>query len=349
VTNTYDRPSYQDLKARIEADLAAMPDVLRVPLAACWARACNGIHGHLDWLDLQNSPLTCDLDRLYDWAELYGVPRLLATASVGTATATGNTGAMLLAGTLARGINNFNYSALGAVTLIAGVATVSLRCETTGAAGNLTSGQLLTLVDPVSGVSSTLTVDSAGLTGGSDDELAEDWRLRVIDQWQTMTTDGARGGKPADYKFWAKTAHPSVTDALVFNHAQGMGTVVVKPICDALTSRLPSAAVLQTVTTALSALAPMTAEVYVSAPTPRVVSFNLHLSAVVDTAPNRAAIEQALRSLILAETSEQAVLLLAEIDSAVSSVTTQYTRQAPTADTVCAAGEILVFGAVNWV
>jgi len=65
----YIRPAYQALFARVEGDLAAMPAALRAPLSAAWSRACNGMHGHLDWVDAQCSPLTCELERLYASAD----------------------------------------------------------------------------------------------------------------------------------------------------------------------------------------------------------------------------------------------------------------------------------------
>lgn len=50
------------------------------------------------------------------------------------------------------------------------------------------------------------------------------WRLRVAEEWQIVTSRGARSGKPEDYTAWAKRAHPSVTGALVQPHVLGMGS-----------------------------------------------------------------------------------------------------------------------------
>ncbi|MDD5613416.1 MAG: baseplate J/gp47 family protein, partial [Gallionella sp.] len=136
----YSRPSYTELLTRIEADLAAMPAVLRAPLSAAWANACNGLHGHLDWLDAQCSPLTCELERLSDWGVLYRVERLLATASTGTLLATGNVAAKLLSGALLRGPNGLDYMVVAAVTLGAGNTPVAVRCANAGADGNLIAG-----------------------------------------------------------------------------------------------------------------------------------------------------------------------------------------------------------------
>lgn len=344
----YTRPTYEVLKTRIEADLAAMPAVLRGPLSAAWARACHSQHGYLEWIDAQCSPLTCELERLYDWAALYGVDRLLPTAATGAVLATGTVGAEVLAGTLLRGLNGLDYVVLAAVTLTAEPTTLTVRCMSAGSAGNQASGLTLSLIDPIPGVSGTLTIDTAGLTGGAEEEALEAWRWRVAAEWRVMVTRGGRGGKVEDYRHWAVSAHPSVTAALVQPHALGIGTVLVRPICDSLADRLPTQAVLDAVAAYLQDISPATADWRVAAPLVRLVDVALHLLPGDDTATTRAAITSALGAAILAESSEASVLGLAEIDAAVASVTTQYTRIAPSAEIAVGAGEVLVLGEVTW-
>lgn len=344
----YVRPSYAELKARIETDLAAVPAVLRGPLAAMWARATQGVHGNLQWIDAQCSPLTCELERLYNWAALYGVDRLAATAATGHVLATGTIGTPLLADTMLRGQNGLDYKVLAAVILGAGPTPVSVRCQTAGSAGNLLANQTLTVIDPVPGVSSTLTVDSAGLTGGDEEENLEDWRVRVTDEWRVMVTRGGRSGKAEDYRFWAKSAHPSVTGALVQSHVLGMGTVIVRPICNGLTDRLPTPAVLDAVNAYLTNIAPATADWRVTSPLLRGVTVMIDLLPAVDSADNRTAISAAINAAVLAESGETSLLAMAEIDAAIASVTNQYTRLAPLADTAVSPGEILMLNPLVW-
>ena len=345
----YARPAYADLNTRIVADLAAMPAVLRGPLSAAWARACHGQHGHLEWVDRQSSPLTCELERLYDWAALYGVDRLAATAAAGPVLATGVAGMQLLAGTQLRGPNGLDYTVQAAVVLGVGPTPVSVRGETVGSAGNLSAGQPLTLVDPVPGSADTMTVDAVGITGGAEEEDVEDWRVRVADEWRTVVTRGARSGKDDDYRWWAESAHPSVTGALVQRHVLGMGTVLVRPICNGLVNRLPTQAVLDAVAATLLGVAPATADWRVIAPVVRAVAVSIDLLPGFDTADNRAAIAAALDAVVLAEESETSLLAMAEVDAAIATVTSQYTRIAPTADTVVAPGEVLVLAPIVWV
>lgn len=344
----YARPSYTDLNSRIAADLAAMPGALRGPLSAAWARAAHGQHGYLEWIDKQCSPLTCELERLYDWAALYGVGRLMATAATGNALATGTVGTQILAGTQLRGQNGLDYTVVSAVVLGAGSTLVPVRCDTPGLDGNLIGGQVIALIDPVPGCTSTLTIADAGLTGGAADEEVDDWRVRVADEWQVVTTRGARSGKDDDYRHWAKSAHPSVTGALIQRHALGIGTVLVRPICNALADRLPSPAVLHAVSAYLLDIAPATADWQVAAPLKRAVTVSIDLLPGFDTTGNRANIYSALGAIVLAEQSETSLLAMAEVDAAVATVTSQYTRIAPVTDLAVAPGEVFVLNPILW-
>ncbi|POZ51320.1 baseplate J/gp47 family protein [Methylovulum psychrotolerans] len=189
---TYTRPSFSELNTRITADLSVIPAVLAEPLAAMWARACHSQHGYLDFILAQCSPLTCDLDHLYDWAALYAVNRLLAVAAQGVVMATGTAGVDVLAGALLRAPNGLDYQVLSAVTLTGSPTPVTVRCTTAGKATNVVAFAVLALIDPIIGCSNNLTVGTLGLTGGDDDEAVDAWRLRVCDEWQTVVRYGGR-------------------------------------------------------------------------------------------------------------------------------------------------------------
>jgi uncharacterized phage protein gp47/JayE len=347
----YVRPDYQTLKQRVESDLAAMPAVLRAPLAVMWARVVNGVHGHLDWIDAQCSPLTCELERLYDWAAIYNVDRLVATAASGNCSATGNVDSQLLADTMLRGPNGLDYVVLAAVVLGAGNTSVSIRCTTKGIAGNLVSGQQLMLVDPVAGVNNVLTVEVAGIAGGEEDELVNAWRIRVYDEWQNIAQNGARSGKPLDYRFWAKSSHPSITGAIVQLHTLGVGTVVVRPICNGLENRLPTQAVLDAYAAYQLSLAPATADWRAALASVYLVTFTIHLLPAVDTALNRAAIFASLSALVLSKGGtdvETLQLLWAEVDTVIGVTTDQFVLD-ETVPIVWAAHQIPVIQPINWI
>ena len=344
---TYARPTFAELLARINVDLAVLPAPLADALAAMWAKACHSQHGHLDWIAKQASPLTCDLEYLADWATLYAVPRLQAVAARGQALATGTTGAVIPADTLARAGNGLDYRVTAAAT-ISGSTAVAMRCTTAGAATNLVSGLTLTLIDPIAQVNSTLTVGTLGITGGADIETVDAWRLRVVEEWQAAVQYGGRSGKVADYKAWAKAAHPSVSGALIQPQAMGPGTVLIRPICNDLVNRLPSSTVKSDIMAFLPGVVPAVADYRVADPIIRAVAISLELTPTAYTAGNRAAITDILSDLVMSKTSENAVLLLTDIDAAVLSVTSGFTRLAPTANITAGNGEVLVLSPVNY-
>lgn len=347
---SYSRPTFEQLVTRIKGDFIALVEVLREAFAVAWAKTVHSLHGHIDWVDQQCSPLTCTLERLYDWASLYAVNRLDPVPATGNIIATGNVGAIVLADAILRGDNGLDYKVTSAVTLAAGNNNVPVICITAGTASNMIQGQGLTLIDPIAGVDNAFLVAAGGLTGGAEIEDLESWRLRVVDEWRVVVSRGARSGKAEDYRAWAKNAHPSVTTALVQLHVLGLGTVVVRPICNALANRQPTPAIISAIQSYLASPrgAPATADWRVVAPIVRNVTVSIDLNVSVDTAENRAAITQAINNAILAEQSETSVLGMAELDAAIATVTTQYTRLAPLADVAVAAGEVLVLQAVNY-
>jgi uncharacterized phage protein gp47/JayE len=347
----YIRPTLVTLLTRIQSDLAFLPAVLRVPLAKMLARMVNGLHGHLDWVNAQTSPLTCELERLYDFAALYSVDRLLARAAVGKALATGNVGATLLADKLLRGSNGLDYIVLAAVTLGAGNTEVSIRCTTKGVDGNLAAGATLTLVDPANGVNSVLTVGAQGITGGDADEAVDAWRLRVCDEWQTVVKHGGRSGKVDDYRFWAKSATTSVTTAIVQPHGLGIGTMVVRPICNGLANRMPTQGVMDAVMAKMLIDAPGTADWRVTFPIAHPHTLNIHLIPAVDTQAHRDTIASALNALWLTKdnsTAEKSQMLWAEIDAVVGITTQQYVLD-ETVSLAWSGSEVPVLQPINWI
>lgn len=349
MTKIYDRPPLNDLQKRIMADLSAMPAVLRDPLTRAWAAACHGQHGHLDWIAKQVSPLSCDIEMLPDWASLYGVPRLEAVQAEGAALAKGNWKTQLLVDTRMRGQNGLDYKVIELAAMGLDPVPVQIRCVTAGAAGNMEPGQTLTLIDPVPGIENTLTVADPGIAGGADIEDEYAWRMRVADEWQTVTSEGARGGRTGDYIFWAKSAHPSVTGALVYPQALGRGTVLVMPVCNSLPDRRPTQPVMDAVELYLrgtapdySGVAPATADVRMGFATPLYVDLLISLDPAVDTETARDDISAAIRGTAMAKSPLDTLWRIAEIAAAIDTVTTLYDLISPTQNIVIEQGRVLV-------
>jgi hypothetical protein len=161
-----------------------------------------------------------------------------------------------------------------------------------------------------------------------------------------MVIYGGRSGKPMDYVAWAKAAHPSVSGALVQPHALGIGTVLVRPICNELVNRLPTQAVLDAIAAYYPSVSPATSDWRLATPLLHPVTIDVQLSPEVDTAENRLNITAFLSDLVLSKVSDTAVLLQTDIDVAILAVTSNYVRLAPAANITAAAGEIFVLNPV---
>lgn len=342
----YISPTFAALKTRIEQDFSSMPAVLRIAFAVVLAKAFKAVHLHLEYIDKESSPLLCSLKRLYDWAVLYSTPRLDAVQSSGQVNVTGNVGAFVLQDVELRGDNGLDYIVLAAVEIEAGDNQVTVRCNTAGRAGNLVSGSVLTFINPQPGIDSEATVAVTGVNGGEEQEAVEPWRARVVDEWQVVTEYGGRSGKPRDYVAWAKKAHPSVTGALVFRGALGLGTILVKPICNGLAGRLPTPAIMEAIADKIVEAAPGTADWRLALPGQHLMNFNLELNPAVDNARNRDLIVASLNAMVLSENSEDSIIYQAEIDSAIIATTNQYTRIAPVVDTTVDVGSVFIVNAV---
>lgn len=347
----FERPSFAQLVAQITADLSSFATDLREALSTVWAKTIHSLYAYIDWVNLQNTPLYCDLERLHDWAELYNSPRLQAVAATGRIQVTGNSGAIVLVDSLWRGDNGLDYRVTNAATLVDGAATATVVCTTVGSVGNIPASAALTVVDPLAGVAAEAIAWTDGITGGAEIEDLEDWRARVVDEWQVAVTRGGRAGRPEDYRAWARAAHPSITGALIQSHDYGSGTVAIRPICNDLDNRLPTQPIIDAVKTYLASPlgAPATADWFVYPPVLKGLVVTVDLASDIDTQENRNAVKTALLAMVLREATENATLFIAEIDAAIANVTTQYTLVAPTEDQTTANGELFHLQTVEFV
>lgn len=103
----------------------------------------------------------------------------------------------------------------------AGSQNASIDATTTGTAGNLSIGTVLSLVSPPASVSNSVTLSTA--TSGAEDSESDSALLaRILDRLQNPP----KGGTAADYKAWAES-QSGVTTAYVYPRRQGTGSVDV--------------------------------------------------------------------------------------------------------------------------
>lgn len=310
-------------------------------LARQQAAAERGMREYLSWISAQAFTDTADAEFVEREASLFGMTYLPAVAATGPVIVTGLDGSSVPALTSWQGPNGLVYVLDAGVVLAGTSATLTVRCDTPGADGNLPAGATLTLVNPVSGLAVSATIGTGGLTGGAAAEDLESLRERLVARKRLPP----RGGAASDYVAWAREAHPDVDQVWVSNE---LGGNIVSVRFSAFSAPIPSAGVLTAVQDYIDARRPVTAAPQVIAPIAQTVNFSVALTP--DTPEVRAAVEAELRGLIQREGQPIGTIYLTHIREAISSVPGEldHSLTVPAADVVSDYAHLPVFGSITW-
>ena len=205
---SYNIPTLSELTAahlaRLESQLGQSAPVndkafLRV-LALSEAAQDIGLYKYAADRAKQNLAITAtgeDLDRL---GQNEGVIRKTATTAQVTATLTATTG-VVIPSTIdfIADANGLLYRPIADVTAVANVATLTLQCRESGAAGQLEIGDTLEIASQIAGANTTATV-TAIVVIGIDSESDADYRPRVLFAQRAITG----GANATDHKIWAE-------------------------------------------------------------------------------------------------------------------------------------------------
>jgi hypothetical protein len=128
--------------------------------------------------------------------------------------------------------------------------------ETTGIAGNLIAGSILTWASPPAGGDSTVTLTSE-LAGGSDVETDAE----LLERLYLRLQQPPKGGAASDYRFWAEEGSAAVHRAYCYPNREGTGTVDVIITADGSgQGRSPSNSVKTAVQTYVDGVRPVTVQ-----------------------------------------------------------------------------------------
>lgn len=306
----------------------------------------QGLHAHIEYRARNFLPdEQADAEGVERWARGYGLWYLESTFASGPVVATGSASAVLDAGNRMQSKAGTVYVLQETLVLGSEGGEATVQAEEPGAAGNLPAGSVLTLLSPVPGVQATLVVGAAGIAGGSDAEKLNGLLARVQDRMRNPP----KGGHLDDYVAWAKEAHPSVTRAWATEHELGIGSVVVRIVCDNEASSIPSAQVLEAVEAYIDRRRPAgRRSVYVLPPVAEPVNYDIRLNP--DSSAIRAAVEAELRDLHRREAVPGGGLLITHIREAISTAPGENDHQllAPLANVVTATGKLAVVGVITW-
>ena len=366
----YPRPTLTALRQQVQADINAnLPGAdallrfsnLRV-LGTVQAGLAHQHYGYLDWIALQATPYTATDEYLAAWGALKSVYQKGATQASGQVTFPASGSPTIPVGTPVSRSDGTGYQVTALVSSTATSITVQIQANAdasglTGAFGNSDAGTSFTLGQTIAGVTSTGT--STQISGGADLETQSDFRTRVVAAYQAP----AQGGAKSDYEQWALDV-PGVTRAWCVPLVNGPGTVgvfVMLDVANAANNGLPNgsngvassekrdhaaAGDQLTVANFIYPLRPVTALVYVLAPT--LVPVNFTIQGVRST--DQAAVSVALASLLQSTAQPGWVVDAQAIWAAISVATTSdFHIVSPSGDINLTTGQLPVLGTITWV
>ncbi|MDR1276375.1 MAG: baseplate J/gp47 family protein [Candidatus Accumulibacter sp.] len=318
-------------------------------LAHVSGAGAHGLYGFIEWLSKQIIIDTAETEYIERWASVWGLIRLPASPATGRATFTGAVGATIPAGTELSRNDGAIYRTVEGVTLSSGVAEIALVAALAGAEGNLSGTAEFSLVDPIQNADSKALVTPAGLTGGADIESDESLRARLLARIQQPPY----GGAAHDYIAWTLEV-PGVTRAWCYPEEMGSGTVTVRFVRDNDAYLIPDPGEAAAVQAYIDARRPVTAHLYVVAPIPVPVDFEVSVSP--DTPSVRAAVEAELRDCLIREAvpeggAGEGRIRVSHLREAISlaSGETDHVLHSPDADLALTLGQMAVFGSISWI
>lgn len=362
--SSFARPTLGQLRDRAKAELATRLGLGAVvsngALAAMGemeAALEHGVYGALDHLSDQFLPNanndSDNLERLASLAPGGALVRKSAQGASGTVTFTGADTSDVPAGTVVVRADGATFTTQADAVISGGsVSTLVVADVPDGISGVVTDTPAATSMQvqsPISGVSSTVTVDSNGgygLSNGFDLETDALLLQRVLAAYQTPPFGGAQ----ADYVEWA-LQNAGVTRAWVVSPYPYAGYVGVGFVYDGQTpSIFPSGGQVTAMTAYLTdpTRKPVTANVVAFAPTELDVAVTLTLTP--NNAVVQAAVVAALQDLFTRSGNLGTKLKINLVRQAISNApgVTDFVLTVPSSDVSVSAGQLPVLGTVTF-
>lgn len=273
-------------------------------------------------------------------AEIWGVPRNPEAAAVGNflITSDGIAAVTLPAGALITVDGTVQWSIEEAVVISAGTTvSVPVVATTTGVSGNLGGNVTALLVSPLSGISSVVS-DQDGIAGGTEVEVVESWRARIIDEIRNPPS----GGSASDYQKWAKQAGAAYVRVVPL--WLGLGTVgVIVAMAGGVAATPAQVAAIQAY---IDVRRPVRGNVtvYAAMIIPQTITVVLN----PNTATAQIAVTKALTAYYLSQ-GIGATIYVEAVNARISAAAgDQNTLLMPSSDTTFAVNQFPVFGEAVW-
>jgi uncharacterized phage protein gp47/JayE len=359
----FTRPTLQQIIDRIESDfttrISGSSSLLRRSVLKVMARVYGGavhlLYGFLDFQSKQFFATTADSTGLDIIGNEFGLARESASSATGTGAGTGANGKVITAGSVLVSGDDNRYTVDTDATIASGTATVNFTAETANSDSNDSAGITLTFVNPIAGISTAVTVDSNGITGGQDEETDDDYRERILQRKR----QAPHGGNEVDYEVWAEEV-AGVTRSWSFPSYNGRGTIGLTFVRDNDASIIPSQSELDEVedyiishddpATGKAVGIPVTAQpgLFVFAPLELSVDFEIQIN------PNSTSVQTAvtneLTDLLLRDGGAGETVFISRIGEAISLATGEirHVLISPVADIATNNEQVHVLGSVTF-
>jgi len=213
-----------DIEARINQTSPLLAKAFNRVVAASLSLVITGIYKYTAERAAQSLAVTATGNDLKNIGKDRGVIFKPSTRAILSATIAGDDGTVIpVTRSFVAEPTGLRYFPASSQTIVGGTATLELKCDVAGAAGNLSPGNTLNIGAQVAGVESFATVISSSVIG-VDEEPQEDYRARVLTS-QRATTGGANY---ADYRTWAELT-PGVKRAYPYSGQFGSGATASAP------------------------------------------------------------------------------------------------------------------------
>lgn len=306
----YDR-MIADYEQRLADDgpVSAISRKLGAILIAVFAGSVYACYGFLVKLSRQFFFTTAETEYLEWHARKYGLPRKVATKATGRVQFTGTNGTPIPAGTEVQRSDGFIYVTDSLVTISGGRANVDCTASEAGTIGNDDTGADLSLVSPISGIDSTVTITQE-FDGGTEEETNSELVTRLLQRTQNPPGSGNEG----DYQRWALEV-AGIGRAWTKTAADWYGAGTVGVIIATSTLETVSPTIFSNVETYIETKRPVGADVTISDPVPINITFDISITP--NTSELQTAINDALNEVFLIESEPGETLKISALRQAI--------------------------------
>lgn len=237
------------------------------------------------------------------------------------------------------------YMIIGTTTVVVSPALVFARAVEAGEIGNTDYGATFNPLVPIAGLTS-ITVDTNGLIGGTEEETDDSFRQRILFHKQNPP----HGGSPSEYEEWASTKI-GVTRVFPQRATPGPGSATIYFMMDGIGTGVPTTTDVDEMQDILEQFAPEDAEVIAAAPTTSTINIVI-TDLVPDTPLMREAVIDNIKSMFLDRAEPGPGVFARDWISEAISGTPKWKRSrvtTPSGDTTMAAGVLPILGTITFV